>query len=79
MKEMFLCDFAESRRLRKVFSANGQPQWRRKARMVGWLGSNLRFGWVRAREPRVGGSVVVDVFVEGERQEESSCWNVMVV
>lgn len=68
-KSMSLCCFATSRRLRKVFSANGQPQWRRKTRMVG-LGPSWILGVWGAFEPMVGAGLGVSPL--GANQEESS-------
>ena len=76
MKAMSRCEDAWDRRLRNVFSAKGQPQWRRK-----WItrGLPLVIGRLEidgAWEPMEGGEEVGTV--EGVSHDLSSCWYVMM-
>ena len=63
---------AIERRETKVFSAKGQPQWRRKAMRVGLLGAGgmLSWGVEGAWEPIVGRGALERE--GGKAQEESS-------
>ena len=69
---------AAARRDRKVFSAKGHPQWRRKVRIVGFsseLGS-WSFGVDGALAP-IEGLGDVESW-EGKTHDAASCRNVMV-
>jgi hypothetical protein len=72
MQEMLGLEEAMERREMNVFSAKGQPQWRRKVMSVGLLSVAGRdsFGDEGALEPMVGtGEVEREV---GKAQDESS-------
>lgn len=75
-KLISLCERAASRRFRKVFSANGQPQWRRKTMIVG-VASSLILDVGGAFEPIAGGGRGSSPF--GANQEESSWVNDMLI
>lgn len=77
-KSRFLCSLAISRRLRKIFSANGQPQWRRKESTVPRPASRWSFGDCGAFASMCGMESAVGVEDCGANQELSSCWNVML-
>ena len=72
MQIMLGWEEAIERRARNVFSAKGQPQWRRKAMMVGFPGAGGLLSWavVGAREPIVGRGALDRE--GGKAQEESS-------
>ena len=72
MQVMLGWEEAIERRARKVFSAKGQPQWRRKATRVGLLGAGgmLSWGVEGAWEPIVGRGALERE--GGKAQEESS-------
>ena len=63
---------AKERRDTKVFSAKGQPQWRRKATRVGLPGAGgmLSWGVEGAREPITGRGALESE--GGKAHEESS-------
>ena len=72
MQVMLGWEAAIERRKRKVFSAKGQPQWRRKAMRVGLLGAGGMLSWdvEGAWEPIVGRGALESE--GGKAQEESS-------
>lgn len=77
-KDRSRCVLAAVRRLRNVFSANGHPQCRKKARTVGFwsVEGKGRVEVDGAGELRDGATERGWLLV-GENQEESSCWKVI--
>lgn len=76
MKSMSVRVLATSRRFRKVFSANGHPQWRRKAITLGLPSLSCSLAVDGAALPILGASAVV--VAVGEDQDDSSCQNVIL-
>ena len=74
---MLLCARAASRRFRNVFSANGQPQWRRKTTIVDPVPS-LTFVVCGALEPMAGGAVC-GAWSFGANQDDNSWVNDMIL
>lgn len=69
--------FATSRKSRNVFSAKGQPQWRRNVITVGLsLEDGCSLLVCGALEPTAGDEVAVSWV--GAHHEDNSCWKVML-